>query len=118
MKTTNFVGFFQSTEKLQKALNSLEIAGFKPSEIIAQTDTNDHLMVCVQLADQYDHRMAFNIFKFYGVNHTDEFEGKIDNSDDLRRIISIHSKQQIFSPKTNRHHNHYHEGMNSEVKFT
>jgi hypothetical protein len=115
MTSTNFIGFFRDREKLHKAQNSLQIAGFKPTNIIVQDSEEHPLMVSVQLSDKYDYQMAKNIFNFHGVNHIDEISGKIDNADELRKIISIHSKQQIFSPKGNGYHNHYHEGMNAEV---
>lgn len=116
MKTTSFVGFFQEKDKVRKASNSLQIAGFKPSNIIVQDHDNHPLMVCATLSDSYDMEMAVNIFRFHGVDHTYTFNGIIDNAEDLKKIISIHSKQQIFTPAANRHHDHR-EGMTSEVTF-
>ncbi len=116
MTSTNYIGFFQQRDVLLKAVNSFGVAGFKPEALIAQDSEDYPLMLSVKLNDEYDLQMASNIFKFYGVTHVDEISGRIDNADELRRIISIHSRQQIYSPKGSGAHKHFHEGMNAEIQ--
>ena len=116
MTSMNFIGFFQKQEVLLKARNSFEIAGFKPNGLIVQDSEDYPLMLCVKVNDEYDLRMANNIFRFYGVTHIDELNTQIENAEELRRIISIHSRQQIFTPKAIATHKHFHEGMNAEIQ--
>ncbi len=116
MTSTNYIGFFQKPDVLRKARNSFEIAGFKPNELIVQASEDYPLMLSVKVHDEYDLQMANNIFKFYGVTHIDEISTKIDNAEELKRIISIHSRQQIFTPKAIATHKHFHEGMNAEIQ--
>lgn len=116
MTSMNFIGFFQKQEVLLKARNSFEIAGFKPSALVVQDSEDYPLMLCVKVNDEYDLQMANNIFRFYGVTHIDELNTQIENTEELRRIISIHSRQQIFTPKAIATHKHFHEGMNAEIQ--
>ncbi len=116
MTSTNYIGFFQQRDVLLKAENSLKIAGFSPDRLIIQSSEEHPLMLSVKINDKYDLQMASNIFRFYGVTHIDEISGEIDNAEELRRIISIHSRQQIFTPKGGGNHKHFHEGMNAEIQ--
>ncbi len=115
MTTNNFIGFFSDKEKLYKAENSLKIAGIKPQNLIVQEEQHAPLMIAVRLQDQYDLQMAQNIFKFYQVHHTEEITSPLNDADELRRIISIHSRQQIFDGNTRVNRHNFHEGMNAEV---
>ena len=116
MTSMNFIGFFQKQEVLLKARNSFEIAGFKPKAIIVQDSEDYPLILCVKVNDEYDLQIANNIFRCYGVTHRDDLNTQIENAEELRRIISIHSRQQIFTPKAIATHKHFHEGMNAEIQ--
>lgn len=117
MKTTNVVGLFHGKAKSQKIPNSLVIAGFDADDIIIEENNNDVFLLSVSVRDKSEDQMVHNIFSFYRPYHVYKFNFEISNGEELRRLVEVSAKMEVYQTPEIRHHNHYHEGMNSEVAF-
>lgn len=114
MKTTQVIGLFVNSDRTDKVLNSLVIAGINSESLFSSAIGENVYAVSVFVKDPYEYKMVKNIFSFYKVIKyfvTDYVEAK-----NIKDFIVSRSRAEIYtSPEIRKRTSG--KGISSEVQF-
>lgn len=115
MKTTQVIGLFVGSQKTNKILHSLTIAGIHPESVVSQDIDVNVFATNVSVKDEFENQMVRNILEFYNPSKLYDVNHPVLSSE-LKTYIEARSKAEIYeSPEIRKRP--FNPGINSEVHF-